>query len=204
VSDPNRFQDAYAGGARPPWDIGGPQPAMEDALRRGWVHGRVLDAGCGTGEHALLFAAAGHEVVGADVAPAAIERAAAKARARRLPDPPRFVVGDLLHEPVALAGTSFGTVIDMGFFHTLSDDERLVWRSSLVRLLEPGGSYVMVCFSELVPGTTGPRRVSGAEIRLTFSATAGFVVRDLERSSLRTLREGVTDIPAWLARIERV
>ena len=205
MSNLEHFHDAYAEGATPPWDIGRPQPALVDAERRGWVRGAVLDAGCGTGEHALLFAATGHDVVGVDVAPAAIARAVAKVTERNLADPPRFVVADILTETAAFDGRSYDTVIDMGFFHTLDDDARSAWRSLLARLLTHRGSYVMVCFSELVPGSWGPRRISEADIRGTFAASEGFTVTDLERTELQTLRDGAESaVQAWLARIERV
>jgi len=204
MSELAHFHEAYAAGGTPPWDIGRPQPALVEAGRRGWVRGAVLDAGCGTGEHALYFAAAGHDVVGVDVVPAAIERAAAKARERGLAHPPRFVVADLLAQPEALGETTFETVIDMGFFHTLSDEERLVWRGLLARLLRSAGRYVMECFSDLVPGGFGPRRLSEAEIRSTFSPEAGFQVVELERVGIESNREdaGAT-IPGWLTLIER-
>jgi SAM-dependent methyltransferase len=205
VSDVEHFRQAYAAGGSPPWDIGHPQPAMVEAGRRGWVHGRVLDAGCGTGEHALHFAAAGLEVVGVDVASAAIVRAEAKAAARAPARPPRFVVADVLTQSAALAEQPFDTVIDMGFFHTLGDDDRAVWRAVVATLLAPDGDYVMMCFSELVPGDVGPRRLSEAEIRETFGASAGFVVADLERTELESQREGaLAGVPAWLARIRRI
>jgi len=205
MSEHEHFHQAYAEGGAPPWDIGRPQPALVAADRRGWVHGPVLDAGCGTGEHALYFAAAGHDVVGVDVVPAAIERAAAKARERGLAKPPRFVVADALRLPEALGETTtFETVVDMGFFHTLSDEERAVWRDVLARLLPPAGRYVMVCFSDLLPGGFGPRRVSEAEIRATFAAEAGFGVAALERVGIESLRnEAETTIPGWLAVVER-
>jgi cyclopropane fatty-acyl-phospholipid synthase-like methyltransferase len=204
VSEHEHFHQAYAEGGAPPWDIGRPQPALLEADRRGWVRGSVLDAGCGTGEHALYFAAAGHDVVGVDVVPAAIERAATKARDRGLAHPPRFVIADILTQPGAVGEATFETVIDMGFFHTLSDEERVVWRDVLTRVLPPTGRYVMVCFSDLVPGEFGPRRVSEAEIRATFSHAHGFRVVELERADIESKREGaVATIPGWLALIER-
>ncbi len=204
MSELEHFHQAYAGGGTPPWDINRPQPALLEADRRGWVRGSVLDAGCGTGEHALYFAAAGHDVVGADVVAAAIERGAAKARERGLAHPPRFVIADILAQPQALGETTFETVIDMGFFHTLSDEERLVWRDVLGRLLPPAGRYVMVCFSDLVPGGFGPRRVSEGEIRATFSQEAGFRVVELERAGIESNRDGAAvTIPGWLALVER-
>src|SRR5512136_2503358 len=76
------FDSAYHG--LPPWDIGRPQKEFVDLVRRGEITGSVLDIGCGTGEHALFFAAEGHEVWGVDSAPLAIRKAQEKAAARGL------------------------------------------------------------------------------------------------------------------------
>src|SRR4051794_23763788 len=76
----------------PPWDIGRPQPAMVNVVASGQVRGRVLDAGCGTGELAMYVAALGHEVVGIDAAPTAIGRAREKALQRGASV--QFEVGD--------------------------------------------------------------------------------------------------------------
>ncbi len=67
--------------------------------RRGGCPVRVLDAGAGFGTYALLFAAAGAEVVGADLRPDRLEVAAARVAACRarlgLALPVRFVRSDL-------------------------------------------------------------------------------------------------------------
>jgi SAM-dependent methyltransferase len=54
---PEDFDALYAG--TPPWDIGRPQPAFLALAEAGAVRGRVLDVGCGTGEHALMAAGSG-------------------------------------------------------------------------------------------------------------------------------------------------
>ena len=74
-----RWDSAYEAGSRPPWDIGRPQPAFVRLADGGLLRGRVLDAGCGSGEHALLAAARGADVVGVDVSPRAIARALTQA-----------------------------------------------------------------------------------------------------------------------------
>jgi SAM-dependent methyltransferase len=66
--------DALSAG-RPPWDIGRPQPAFLALAEAGAVVGRVLDVGCGTGEHALMAAGLGLEATGVDLATAAIAAA---------------------------------------------------------------------------------------------------------------------------------
>jgi hypothetical protein len=53
---PLTFHDLHGG--RPPWDTGAPQPALLALAKAGALRGRVLDIGCGTGEHTLMAAAA--------------------------------------------------------------------------------------------------------------------------------------------------
>ena len=67
VREAEDFDSVYMQGV-PPWDIGRSQPAFAELAERGLLAGRVLDAGCGTGEHALMAAALGLEATGFDVA----------------------------------------------------------------------------------------------------------------------------------------
>jgi SAM-dependent methyltransferase len=90
VPDRSTFESAYAGQA--PWDIGRPQRAFVTAADR--VSGSVLDAGCGIGEHALLFALRGHRATGIDFLEEPIQRARLKAARRGLD--PTFLVKDAL------------------------------------------------------------------------------------------------------------
>jgi cyclopropane fatty-acyl-phospholipid synthase-like methyltransferase len=158
----NSFNSAYAN--TPPWDIGRPQQAIVNLVKANEIQGSVLDLGCGTGEHALYLAELDHEVWGVDSAPAAIDKAKAKAQERGLE------VNFLLHDAIQLRslGRTFDTVIDCGLFHTFSDKERPVFAKNLTTVLRPGGTYFMLCFSEHETSPGGPRRVSQAEIRDTF------------------------------------
>ena len=83
VREAEDFDSVYMQGV-PPWDIGRSQPAFAELAERGLVAGRVLDAGCGTGEHTLMAAALGLEATGFDVAATAIAIANTKARDRGL------------------------------------------------------------------------------------------------------------------------
>ncbi len=80
VLDREMFESAYAGQA--PWDIGKPNKVFVDMADR--ITGSVLDAGCGTGENALLFAGRGCRVTGIDFVAKAINCARRKAFERGL------------------------------------------------------------------------------------------------------------------------
>ena len=189
------FNDAYLG--TPPWDIGRPQGAFLALADDGQLHGRVLDSGCGTGEHALMAASIGLDATGIDDSPLAIEKALAKARERGLDV--RFMVGSVL-ELVSL-DQRWDTVLDCGVFHVFDDDDREAYVASLASALPPGGRYFMLCFSDLQPGEIGPRRVSQDEIRASFEH--GWRVDSVEAAVLETTWED-RDPKAWLSTITRM
>jgi SAM-dependent methyltransferase len=193
------WDDAYAGGVPAPWDIGRPQPAFVRLAEQGLLAGRVLDSGCGTGEHTLLAAAHGADATGVDVSGLAIRRARDKAAERGLVA--RFVVGDALR--LSDLGLTFDVIIDSGVFHVFDDEDRARYVTSLASALRPGGRCYLMCFSDRQPGTCGPRRVSQDELRAAFSR--GWVVADIEAAVFELSRPGI-GIPsaqAWLAVLER-
>jgi SAM-dependent methyltransferase len=192
----SRFVEAYKG--TPPWDIGRPQPAFERVAGDGLVAGPVLDAGCGTGENALFFAARGLEVVGVDAVDAAVAAARAKARERGL------AAEFLVHDALALGelGRRFRTVLDSGLFHTFDDAERRRYVASLAAATTLGGRVFVLCFSEHELGEGGPRRVTQAELRDAFDRPP-FRVLAIAAAEMAT-NLGARGRKAWLASVERV
>jgi ubiquinone/menaquinone biosynthesis C-methylase UbiE len=189
------FDAAYLG--IPPWDIGRPQQAYQELVQAGKIHGSVLDVGCGTGEHALYLAQHSHEVWGIDSSPRAIQKAREKAAARGLPV--TFQVADALQ--LQALGTTFETVLDSGLFHVFSDEDRVLFVQSLARVLKPGGTYYLLCFSDQESSSgPGPRRVSQAEIYASFEQ--GWRVNEIRATRFETTNgQGAA---AWLASISRV
>jgi cyclopropane fatty-acyl-phospholipid synthase-like methyltransferase len=189
------FDDTYAG--TPPWEIGRPQPALQVRADAGEVRGRVLDSGCGTGEHALMAAAMGLDATGIDSAPRAIAIAEDKARERGLSA--RFRVHDVLD--LGSLGERFDTILDSGVYHVFDDDDRPRYVESLRGAAVPGTRYLMLCFSDEQPGTFGPRRVSQDEIRSSFGD--GWHVDSIEAATM-TVNFDPGTVRAWLAAITRL
>jgi cyclopropane fatty-acyl-phospholipid synthase-like methyltransferase len=180
----------------PPWDIGRPQPVFVELADAGLFAGRVLDAGCGSGEHVVMLAERGFEVTGIDGAPTAIALARSKAAARGVS--PRLLVHDALR--MSDLGERFDTVMDCGLFHVFDDERRARYVDALAAVTSEGARYLMCCFSDRQPGDWGPRRVSQQEIRAAFA----------ERWRIDSIAEAeieTNDPPgayAWMSRITRV
>ena len=193
------WDEAYTSGLPAPWDIGRPQPAFVRLAESGLLSGRVLDAGCGTGEHALLAAAHGADAAGIDISPRAIGRAREKAAERGLPA--RFEVADVLD--LRRLGMTFDTVIDSGVFHVFDDQERIRYVTSLASALPSGGTCYLMCFSDRQPGDFGPRRVRRDELTTAFAD--GWTVTDITADTFE-INPGLaptTTVQAWLATIRR-
>src|SRR3984885_4496768 len=189
---------SYAADTPAPWDIGRPQPTFVRLADEGRLTGRLLDAGCGTGENALLAVGRGADVTGIDVAPTAIARARAKASERGLSA--RFEVADALD--LGRLGLTADTVIDSGVFHVFGDEDRPRYVASLTAVLRPGGVCYLMCFSDRQPGTWGPRRVRADELRAAFSD--GWAVESITAATFDiNPMNGATQVEAWLAVIKR-
>jgi cyclopropane fatty-acyl-phospholipid synthase-like methyltransferase len=188
----------YGSATPPPWDVGGPQPAFVRLADSGLLAGRVLDAGCGTGEHALLAAARGADAVGVDVSRRAIEHARRKAAERGLSV--RFEVADALS--LGQFGWTFDTVIDSGLFHVFDDTQRSRYVTSLASVLRRDGNCYLMCFSDRQPGDWGPRRVRQDELVTAFDD--GWIVIAIAADTF-AINPGLGSpvAQAWLASIRR-
>lgn len=168
------WEEPYRG-APPPWDIGRPQPRFAQLE----LSGRVIDVGCGTGEHTLLAAAQGADALGIDISAGAIAKAGEKAHERGVNA--RFEVLDAFDLPSL--GERFDIALDMGVYHVFDDVETRARYAGVVRdVLELGGELHLMCFSELTPGDWGPKRIPETELRTTF--TDGWELVTLEPAQI--------------------
>jgi SAM-dependent methyltransferase len=193
---PEFFDSAYDGA--PPWEIGRPQDDVVRLAQRGGFKGSVLDAGCGSGENSIYLASQGLEVLGIDRIPAAIDRARAKAAERS--SKATFQVADAL-DLVKLA-RKFDTVLDCGLFHVFSDADRKKYVKGLAAVVKKEGTLHILCFSEMEPGTEGPRRVSERELIELFNMR-GWLVDEVAEARFETSihPDGAR---AWLATFTRL
>lgn len=201
------FNEAYTSRTAP-WVIGEPQPAIVALERSGWIHGRVLDSGCGTGEHTIFLTRLGYNVHGIDSSEHAIEQARANAAERNVAA--RFEVADALQlgdDP------AYDAVVDSALFHIFDPADRDRYVRSLHRACRPDALVHVLALSDTGPGF-GPQ-ISDTVIREAFGE--GWALEDLRSSQYRGVIVGSThaaalgrpvgdlvDLPAWLARARRI
>ena len=179
-----------------PWDIGQPQPAIARLASQGGFTGAVLDAGCGTGENALLVASLGLSVLGVDVAETALAIARKKAADRGLAA--EFVPADALH--LERLGRTFQTVLDCGLFHAFDADERPEYVASLASVTQHDGTLHVLCFSDASPNT-GPHPVRLDELEAAFNPGTGWNVASIQPDRIQA---AFGEAPAWLATVKRL
>ena len=174
------WDQVYA--SRPGWDVGTPQPAFLRLAEAGRIRGRVLDVGCGTGEHVLMCGVRGLPATGVDLSAVAIDTARRKATERGLPA--RF----LRHDARQLAdlGESFDTVLDSGLLVHVVDDEndRVAYLNGLRTVLAAGGSYFILCFAGPQP-VSPVRHLMPEDIAAVF--TDGWRIESIEPTTLDSL-----------------
>ncbi|MGK8503994.1 class I SAM-dependent methyltransferase [Nocardia asiatica] len=207
-----------------PWVIGEPQPAVVALEREGAITGRVLDPGCGAGEHTILLTRLGYDVRGIDMSPSAVAYARANAAEQGVPGA-AFEVADALTlgDQPDLAGDppgsapAFDTIVDSALFHVFGteDEARAAYVRNLHAVCKPGGTVHVLALSDVEPGF-GPR-ISDTLIRESFRD--GWTVEDLrparyrgritdpvaqDAENLEVSESGKVDLAAWLARIRRL
>jgi SAM-dependent methyltransferase len=131
-----------------------------------------------------------------DTSRVAIERAERKAAQRGVSA--RFLVWDALDLPCL--GERFDTVLDCGLFHVFDDEDRARYIERVGVAVAPGGRYLMLCFSDRVPGDWGPRRVRRDEIESSFAD--GWRIESIDPVTL-DITIAPHSVPAWRSSIVR-
>ncbi|OSC37130.1 class I SAM-dependent methyltransferase [Mycobacterium decipiens] len=185
----------------PPWDTKAPKDNVVTWQSNGWVHGDVLDIGCGLGDNAIYLAANGHNVTGLDIAPTALRTA--ERRAKDAGVEVKFAVADSTRLDGYTA--AFDTVIDSGMFHCLNDDGKRRYAAAVHRATRPGATLLLSCFSDANPPDDEWPRPSVSEQTLRdVLGGAGWGITSLEPATVRRELDGIeVEMAFWYVRAQR-
>jgi len=184
----------------PRWDNKAPSESVIAWETGGWVHGDVLDIGCGLGDNAVYLAKNGHTVTGLDISPTALKTA--DQRAKDAGVDVKFAVAD----STKLDGytDAFDTVIDSGLFHSLDDNGRRSYTAAAHRATRPGATLLLSCFSDANPVGKEPRPAVSEETLRDILGGAHWDITSLEPATLRGELDGAQiDMAFWYLRAQR-
>jgi SAM-dependent methyltransferase len=192
--------EGFAPVATPPWDNKAPSESVIGWQAGGWVHGDVLDIGCGLGDNAIYLAKNGHTVTGLDISPTAL--LTAEQRAKDAGVDVTFAVAD----STKLDGytDAFDTVIDSGLFHSLDDDGRRSYAAVVHRATRPGATLLLSCFSDSNPAGEDWRPAVTEETLRDVLGGAGWDIESLEPATLPgELDRAPVEMAFWYLRAQR-
>ena len=153
-----------------PWNIETPPDALVELVESGKVKPcKTIDFGCGAGNYAIYLASIGFDVTGIDISPSAIKTAKENAKKKRVKC--NFLVADVLGDLDEVKQT-FDFAYDWELLHHTYPEKRKKYVENVYRILNPGGNYLSVCFSEKDPqfGGSGKYRETPLGTILYFSS----------------------------------
>lgn len=137
------FQLAYLVGFKP-WDSGVSPPELVELVEgpHALPPGRAIDLGCGTGTNCRYLLTHGWDVTGVDYVPRAISAAKRKAPEATL------VIGDVTRLADLGVDGPFDLLLDLGCFHSITEDRRGAYVSEASRIAKAGGTFLLFAFGE--------------------------------------------------------
>lgn len=106
------------------------------------VQGAALDVGAGKGRNCIYLAQNGFEVAGVEFARTAVMEARRAVEAAGVGSKVKLLEQSA-GERLPFSDASFDVIADMMMLHLLNEPERNVYRREVIRLLKPGGYFVL-------------------------------------------------------------
>jgi cyclopropane fatty-acyl-phospholipid synthase-like methyltransferase len=160
-----------------PWHLEAPPDALVELVESGTVPPcKAIDLGCGAGTQAIYFASSGFEVTGVDSSPTVIEIARERAREKRVTC--EFIVTDLLGDMHEVT-EKFDFAYDWELLHHIFPEDRQKYVQNVYHLLNPGGRYFSVSFSEKDPQFGGAGKFRKTPLGTTLYFSSESEIQDL-------------------------
>lgn len=153
-----------------PWNMEATPDILKNIVKTGKIKPcKVIDLGCGAGNYVIYLSSKGFDATGVDFSETAIELARNTALEKGVIC--KFISADVLGEMTEVKET-FDFAYDWELLHHIFPPDREKYVNNVYRLLNPGGRYLSVCFSEKSPqfGGVGKYRETPLNTVLYFSS----------------------------------
>ena len=153
-----------------PWNLETPPNIIQSIIKSGRVKPcKAIELGCGAGNYVIYFSSKGFDTTGVDISSKAIEMAKQSSTSQKIKC--NFVTADILGDMAEISGT-YDFAYDWELLHHIFPEDREKYITNVHKLLNPGGEYLSVCFSEKSPqfGGVGKYRKTPLDTELYFSS----------------------------------
>jgi len=176
-----------------PWN----RETLPDVLKNLVDSGRVsscraVDWGCGAGHYAIALAGLGFRMTGIDFSETAIKIAQENALEKGVAC--RFITADVLGDLKEVDET-FDFAYDWELLHHIFPEDREMYVHNVSRLIEPGGRYLSVSFSEESPQFGGKGKVRETPLGTVLYFSSESELKALFEPLFRILELTTVDIP---------
>ena len=176
-----------------PWDKKKPPEALVELVKSKKIQPcKTIDLGCGTGNYAVYLTSQGFDVTGVDISPTAINIAKENAEKRGIKC--KFQELDLLSDFNKLKGT-FDFVYDWLLLHHIFPKDREKYLKGVKKLLNPGGKYLSVCFSEEDPQFGGFGKYIRTQLDTILYLSSEREMRELFKQQFRIKELKTIELP---------
>lgn len=129
-----------------PWIFKTPPDILVELINRGKINPcKTIDLGCGTGINAIYLASKRFIVTGIDISPAAIKIAKRNADEKKVKC--NFIIADVLSDLNEI-DRNYDFAYDWELLHHIFPENRQNYIKNVYNLLNQGGTYLSVSFSE--------------------------------------------------------
>jgi SAM-dependent methyltransferase len=153
--------------------------------------GRALDLGCGTGTDTIYLATHGWEVTAIDMVPKAVATARRNAAAAGVA--PRFIQGDVTRLAELGVGDGYLLLLDFGCLHTLPEDQRPAYVTSVSHAAAPGATLLLYGFRRPPKAAPMHAGLTPDEVVQRFGP-AGWHLVNADRTTVETMAAPRADV----------
>jgi cyclopropane fatty-acyl-phospholipid synthase-like methyltransferase len=153
-----------------PWNMEDPPEILRSIVEKGKVKPcKAIEMGCGAGNYVIYLAQKGFDVTGVDISESAIRMAKGSASEKGVDC--SFVTADIRGD-MSEVPHKFDFAYDWEVMHHIFPEDREAYINNVYKLLNSGGLYLSVCFSEesLQFGGEGKYRKTPLDTVLYFSS----------------------------------